>query len=150
MAAEPTLSTLAQMATEAAPDTQEESSMSAQARTKEQMRQFVAADKGSVFAPSVNGNGNGSPIPSNASDASSASSGHRPTAEQMDKMSMENCEDDDCNEFPRCKGLQLPKTQKSEKNVEVMRAWRTIRTDPNFKVRTVFHSCTTIPLLTSY
>ncbi|KAL1676390.1 P-loop containing nucleoside triphosphate hydrolase protein [Schizophyllum commune] len=38
MAAEPTLSTLAQMAAEAAPDTQEESSMSAQARTKEQMR----------------------------------------------------------------------------------------------------------------
>ncbi|KAL1743203.1 P-loop containing nucleoside triphosphate hydrolase protein [Schizophyllum fasciatum] len=38
MAAEPTLSTLAQMAAEAAPDTQEESSMSAHARTKEQMR----------------------------------------------------------------------------------------------------------------
>ena len=38
MAAEPTLSTLAQMAAEAAPDMQEESSMSAQARTKEQMR----------------------------------------------------------------------------------------------------------------
>uniref|UniRef100_D8Q6U5 CP-type G domain-containing protein n=2 Tax=Schizophyllum commune (strain H4-8 / FGSC 9210) TaxID=578458 RepID=D8Q6U5_SCHCM len=38
MAAEPTLSTLAQMAAETAPDTQEESSMSAQARTKEQMR----------------------------------------------------------------------------------------------------------------
>ena len=109
--------------------------------TKEQMRQYVAADRGSVFAPSAHhANANGSPNPSSsASDTSSVSSTQRPTPEQMDKMANADA-DDDCNEFPRCKGLQLPKTQKSDKNVEVMRAWRTIRTDPNFKVRAVSNS----------
>ena len=55
----------------------------------------------------------------------------------MDKASGLDGEDE-CNEFPRCKGLQLPKTTKNEKNVEVMRAWKTIRTDPNFKVSIAF------------
>ena len=34
-----------------------------------------------------------------------------------------------------CAGSNFPKTAKSDKNVEVLSAWRSIRADPKFKVR---------------
>lgn len=37
-----------------------------------------------------------------------------------------------------CAGSNFPKTAKSDKNVEVLSAWRSIRADPKFKVRHLF------------
>ena len=36
--------------------------------------------------------------------------------------------------FVMCKGSSFPKTQKSDKNIEVLTAWRTITSNPQFKV----------------
>jgi AP-1-like factor len=36
-----------------------------------------------------------------------------------------------------CKGTNLPKTEKSDKNFEVLSAWRTITSNPRFKVSVV-------------
>ena len=33
-----------------------------------------------------------------------------------------------------CKGSSFPRTEKSDKNVEVLTAWRTITSNPQFKV----------------
>lgn len=38
------------------------------------------------------------------------------------------------SEFVPCSNLQLPKTQKSDKNVEVMNAWKIIQANPKFQV----------------
>lgn len=106
-------------------------------KSKEMVRQCMEAAGGSIFVPSSNGI-MGTPNSSNASSSSglppsSTTNGKTTDSAMMDKAAGLDGEDD-CNEFPRCKGLQLPKTTKNEKNVEVMRAWKTIRTDPNFKV----------------
>ncbi|KLO06312.1 hypothetical protein SCHPADRAFT_1002416 [Schizopora paradoxa] len=39
---------------------------------------------------------------------------------------------DGVREFIPCKNMNLPKTQKSDQNMEVMSAWRRIRTDPKY------------------
>ena len=36
--------------------------------------------------------------------------------------------------FVMCKGSSFPKTQKSDKNIEVLKAWRTITNSPLYKV----------------
>ncbi len=40
--------------------------------------------------------------------------------------------------FVMCKGSSFPKTQKSDKNIEVLTAWRTITSNPQFKVGSRF------------
>ena len=43
-----------------------------------------------------------------------------------------------------CKGSSFPKTEQSDKNIEVLTAWRSITSDPQFKV------CFLSPLFNSY
>lgn len=82
------------------------------------IQRFIAADPGSIFTqPSA------STSPQSSADASPSSSAAQAAVDAGEA----------CSEFPPCKGLQLPKTQKSEKNVEVMSAWRKIRHDPKFQ-----------------
>ncbi|THH12169.1 hypothetical protein EW145_g176 [Phellinidium pouzarii] len=85
--------------------------------TKENIAKFVAQDNGSVFAPKTSSFASGSeetsPLPLTPVSGSESN--------------------DACSEFPPCKGLQLPKTQKNEKNVEVMSAWKKIRHDPKYQ-----------------
>ena len=38
-----------------------------------------------------------------------------------------------------CRGSSFPKTEKSDKNIEVLSAWRTITSNPKFKVRFFIH-----------
>jgi len=45
-------------------------------------------------------------------------------------------------EFVPCKGLSLPKTQKDDRNMEVMSAWRTIRSDPQYQSIDINELCT--------
>ncbi|KAL5534722.1 hypothetical protein ACEPAG_1186 [Sanghuangporus baumii] len=85
--------------------------------TKQDIAQAVAQDAGSVFAP-----------PNNSKSASTP-------------RSEDSGDGDSCDEFPPCKGLQLPKTQKSDKNVEVMNAWRKIRQDPKFQDADINQLC---------
>ncbi|KAI5119792.1 hypothetical protein M0805_006590 [Coniferiporia weirii] len=86
--------------------------------TKENLAKFVAQEGGSVFAPR------------STSFASSSDEASSPFTPASGSGSDKN---EACSEFPPCKGLQLPKTQKSDKNVEVMSAWKTIRHDPNYQ-----------------
>ena len=85
--------------------------------TKQAIKNFIARDGGSIFAPSKNPTTSSTPLSEESGDA------------------------DSCDEFPPCKGLVLPKTQKSEKNVEVMTAWRNIRTDPKFQDADINQLC---------
>ncbi|KIY45709.1 hypothetical protein FISHEDRAFT_60855 [Fistulina hepatica ATCC 64428] len=41
--------------------------------------------------------------------------------------------DGESGEMIMCKGSSFPRTQKSDKNVEVLKAWRTITSDPKYK-----------------
>ncbi|KAH8120736.1 hypothetical protein DFH11DRAFT_1500160 [Phellopilus nigrolimitatus] len=93
--------------------------------TKENLAKFVAQDSGSMFAPR-----------STPSYAESDETSPAPVTPPPGSA------DDSCSEFPPCKGLQLPKTQKSEKNVEVMNAWRTIRHDPKYQSVDINQLCT--------
>ena len=40
-----------------------------------------------------------------------------------------------------CKGSSFPKTEKNERNIEVLTAWRSITQNPQFKVRTAHRPC---------
>ncbi|KAI0762397.1 hypothetical protein C8Q74DRAFT_1318887 [Fomes fomentarius] len=44
--------------------------------------------------------------------------------------------------FVMCKGSSFPKTQKSDKNIEVLTAWRTITSNPQFKDVDINELCT--------
>lgn len=92
--------------------------------TKEALANSLAQDQGSMFAPRQ------SMFTSSPSGSSSA-----PETPALGN-STPGSKMEDCKEFPPCKGLQLPKTQRNEKNVEVMSAWKAIRHDPNFQVGT--------------
>lgn len=82
--------------------------------TKKDLAAAVAKDPGSMFAPPVGS----SPVP------------------PPEGLESATCSADGaCPELVPCKGLQLPKTQRNEKNLEVMKAWRAIRHDPNYQVR---------------
>lgn len=81
--------------------------------SKANLADALARDQGSVFVSR----------PENASSPDSAS-GNTPMQTS-----------DECPEPVPCKGLKLPKTQRNERNVEVMNAWRAIRHDPNYQVR---------------
>ncbi|EJD04473.1 uncharacterized protein FOMMEDRAFT_140417 [Fomitiporia mediterranea MF3/22] len=90
--------------------------------TKSDLAKAIALDKGSIFAAR--------PQESHSEDSSPSP----PKSGTLD--------DDQCDEFPPCKGLQLPKTQKNENNVEVMAAWRKIRHDPKFQDIDINQLCT--------
>lgn len=92
--------------------------------TKADLQRYVASDPGSIFTQQT-----ASTPSSSQSNAEASSSGSSSAAQAAVDAG------EACSEFPPCKGLQLPKTQKSDKNVEVMSAWRTIRHDPKFQVR---------------
>ncbi|KAL5535060.1 YAP1 [Sanghuangporus sanghuang] len=85
--------------------------------SKQDIAQAIAQDAGSVFAPPNNSKSSSTPRSEDSRDGES------------------------CDEFPPCKGLQLPKTQRSDKNVEVMNAWRKIRQDPKFQDADINQLC---------
>lgn len=46
------------------------------------------------------------------------------------------CDTDSGNAMIMCQGSSFPKTEKSDKNIEVLTAWRSITSNPHFKVST--------------
>lgn len=78
-------------------------------KTKEAFANVIAKDKGSIFVPKSS--------PPASSSGSTSYDVPPPTAE-----------------FVPCSNLQLPKTLRSDKNVEVMSAWKIIQSDPKFQV----------------
>ena len=71
---------------------------------------------------SMNGNG--------ADDAAVGPTCEMPFAPFLRKSAGE----DGGTPFVMCRGSSFPKTQQSDKNVEVLTAWRTITSNPQFKV----------------
>jgi len=53
--------------------------------------------------------------------------------------------DQELGKMIKCAGTSLPKTEKNDRNIEVLTAWKSIRSDPKFKVHQDFPTC----LLTS-
>lgn len=93
--------------------------------SKEVIANALAQDPGSMFAPRP---------PSNQSMFTPSPSASSSTPDTPALGSAIGSKMDEGKEFPPCKGLTLPKTQRDEKNVEVMSAWKAIRHDPNFQV----------------
>lgn len=81
--------------------------------SKANIEDALARDPGSIFAPR---------------------SGDSSSPESTGNTPIQTPDMDECPEEVPCKGLKLPKTTRSEKNVEVMNAWRAIRHDPNYQV----------------
>ncbi|OCH84766.1 hypothetical protein OBBRIDRAFT_808003 [Obba rivulosa] len=74
---------------------------------------------------SYNSNSNGSGESANGGDEQCA----MPLAPLLRKGTMDN----DGSPIVMCKGSSFPKTEKSDKNVEVLAAWRSITSNPQFK-----------------
>ncbi|KAI0040505.1 hypothetical protein FA95DRAFT_865223 [Auriscalpium vulgare] len=83
-------------------------------RTKAEMSQRIAESGSSVFAPSP-------PAPSTESNGASP----------VFKVSAEN------GPMIMCKGASFPPTHKSDSNVEVLSAWRSITSHPQFKASNI-------------
>jgi len=52
--------------------------------------------------------------------------------------SVRKASDEQAGVVIECQGAAMPKTEKNDQNVEVMKAWASIRADPKFKVRLCF------------
>ena len=114
-------------------------------KTKEQLSKRIAEGGLSAFVQGAgaspaagSGSGGGSdktPSPASASEGESGSA-VGPSCEMMPfapflrKAAGEN----GGTPFVMCKGSSFPKTAKSDKNIEVLTAWRTITSNPQFKV----------------
>ena len=51
------------------------------------------------------------------------------------------CDSDSGGAMIMCQGSSFPKTEKSDKNIEVLTAWRSITSNPHFKVSAFSHLC---------
>ena len=109
-------------------------------KTKEQLSKRIAEGGLSAFvqgagaspAAGSSGGGGSDKTPSPASEGESAvgPSCEMPFAPFLRKAAGEN----GGTPFVMCKGSSFPKTAKSDKNIEVLTAWRTITSNPQFKV----------------
>ena len=105
-------------------------------KTKEQLSKAIAEAGQSSFvqSPAFLQNPAGSSPASSTSDKSGAevegASCEMPFAPFLRKAAGEN----GGTPFVMCKGSSFPKTAKSDKNIEVLTAWRTITSNPQFKV----------------
>ncbi|EMD41389.1 hypothetical protein CERSUDRAFT_109986 [Gelatoporia subvermispora B] len=101
-------------------------------RTKEEVSQMIREQGPSLFAPSPLGNSVTPPAPGMGSPGAEEGAGDQcsmPMAPILRKGTMEG----DGSPIVMCKGSNFPKTEKSDKNVEVLAAWRSITSNPQFK-----------------
>jgi AP-1-like transcription factor len=116
--------------------------------TRAEVRKCIEAEGQSVFAPSpspaAGGSASASASPADSSPLSSMSSmsmAATPLSCTALPMPMVSPAEGGAQSLLKkgaagilCHGSSIPKTEKSEKNVEVLSAWRTITSDPGFKV----------------
>lgn len=103
-------------------------------RTKEEIARKIAEEGQSSFvqSPSMLGDGSGSPAAGGDAKADDAAG---PTCEMpFPPLLRKSAGEGGGAPFVMCRGSSFPKTQKSDKNVEVLTAWRTITSNPQFKV----------------
>ncbi|TBU54001.1 hypothetical protein BD310DRAFT_829022 [Dichomitus squalens] len=106
-------------------------------KTKQQLEKAIASAGQSSFVqtPPFLQNGTSS---SPASDEQQGDSCDMPIAPFLRKATG----GDGGTPFVMCKGSSFPKTQKSDKNIEVLTAWRTITSNPQFKDVDINELCT--------
>ncbi|OSD05672.1 hypothetical protein PYCCODRAFT_1361875 [Trametes coccinea BRFM310] len=101
-------------------------------KTKEQLSKAIAEQGQSSFvkSPTSNSSSN-SNSPSAASDSASPAGAacEMPFAPFLKKA----VDDNGTSPIVMCKGSSFPRTEKSDKNVEVLTAWRSITSNPQFK-----------------
>ncbi|RPD59423.1 hypothetical protein L227DRAFT_160821 [Lentinus tigrinus ALCF2SS1-6] len=104
-------------------------------KTKEQLSKVIAESGQSSFVQSPSADS--SPA---SDDKMNVDHGHcaMPFAPFLKKATGE----DGGTPFVMCRGSSFPKTQKSDKNVEVLTAWRTITSNPQFKDVDINELCT--------
>ncbi|KAH9855837.1 hypothetical protein C2E23DRAFT_723099 [Lenzites betulinus] len=96
-------------------------------KTKEQLAKAVVEGGQSSFVQS--------PTPGSASTPSDKASPSAGAACEMPfaPVLKKSLGDNGAGPFVTCKGSSFPKTEKSDKNVEVLTAWRSITSNPQFK-----------------
>ncbi|KAI0771038.1 hypothetical protein BD413DRAFT_554714 [Trametes elegans] len=101
-------------------------------KTKEQLSKAIAEGGQSTFVQSPS---NSASPASNSDSASPASGGacEMPFAPFLKK----SVDDNGTSPIVMCKGSSFPRTEKSDKNVEVLTAWRSITSNPQFKAQDV-------------
>ncbi|CDO71768.1 hypothetical protein BN946_scf184920.g52 [Trametes cinnabarina] len=102
-------------------------------KTKEELSKAIAAQGQSSFVKSPTPNSSSSSnSPSGASDSASPNGAvcEMPFAPFLKK----SVDDNGTSPIVMCKGSSFPRTEKSDKNVEVLTAWRSITSNPQFKV----------------
>ncbi|KAI0757591.1 hypothetical protein C8Q80DRAFT_1265487 [Daedaleopsis nitida] len=114
-------------------------------KTKEQLSKCIEQQGPSSFVQGPGG--------SSQSDSPAAGNNNN-GADKMHVDSGPSCEmpfapflrkshaEDGVTPFVMCRGSSFPKTQKSDKNIEVLTAWRTITSNPQFKDVDINELCT--------
>ncbi|KAI1790443.1 hypothetical protein LXA43DRAFT_504702 [Ganoderma leucocontextum] len=114
-------------------------------KTKQQLSKAIAEAGQSSFVQGSAFVQNGGPSPASSAGSEKPGEGESagvscemPFAPFLRKAAGEN----GGTPFVMCKGSSFPKTQKSDKNIEVLTAWRTITSNPQFKDVDINELCT--------
>ncbi|KAI0638850.1 hypothetical protein C8Q77DRAFT_1043639 [Trametes polyzona] len=103
-------------------------------KTKEQLSKAIQEQGQSSFVQSPPAGGHS---PSSGSDKASPSGGASSAGASCEMpfapVLKKSLDDSGAGPFVTCKGSSFPRTEKSDKNVEVLTAWRSITSNPQFK-----------------
>ncbi|KAI0328001.1 hypothetical protein GY45DRAFT_1307703 [Cubamyces sp. BRFM 1775] len=98
-------------------------------KTKEQLSKAIEAQGQSSFVQSPSSSSNSNSPAANTDSNNGGASCEMPFAPFLKKA----VDDNGAGPIVMCKGSSFPRTEKSDKNVEVLTAWRSITSNPQFK-----------------